>query len=499
MILVRKTGLLLFFVAGLSAGISAQTVGGKQSLINYLNTLQQQDGFGGAGIGICVKYADNGETIAELNPTLALVPASTQKLVTTAAAMLTLGESFRFKTELQFDGTFDATTGSLNGNIYIRGGGDPTLGSDKFESTAIAKLLSALLAKLQEAGVKSINGQIIGDDSIFEQSMAPASWNWGDLGNYYGAGACGLTILDNLFYIHFRSGTEAGDSTWVVNTEPAIPGMFLCNEVICGKKYSGDNAYIFGSEYNYQRYIRGTIPPGESDFTVKGSIPDPAYYAAFVLDEYLRGNGISISEQPTSVRLLKESKQRITPVENRVVLGDIKSPVLSAIVKQINVYSNNLYAEHLHKMMAYKLYGTGSNTNGNDAIQKFWVKKGLDAEQLFVADGSGLSRNNAISARNLTQLLVLLTKEPCFESFYNSLPVAGKTGTLRSIGKGTVLENNLHAKSGSMGRVRSYAGYVKNSKGREIAFSMIFNNFTGDSKEIREVCELLMLKIAAVE
>lgn len=492
----------IFLVVALWAGLlagKAQTLTGKQALVNYLATLQQQDGFGGAGIGVCVKYVDNGETIAELNPTLALVPASTQKLVTTAAALVTLGEGFRFKTELQFNGSFDATTGELNGNLYIRGGGDPTLGSEKFESTAVDKLLAGILEQMKTKGVKSVNGQIIGDDNVFEQSMAPASWNWGDLGNYYGAGASGLTISDNMIYLHFRSGANPGDSTWVVKVEPQVPGLMLFNEVRSGKKYSGDNAYIFGSEYTYLRYARGTIPPAEQDFTVKGSIPDPTYYCAWLLDDYLRKNGISISGKPTTTRLLKEAGRPDTTLDSRITIGEIKSPTLSSIVSQINIYSNNLYAEHVQKALAYRLYGLGSNTNGNDALQKFWVKKGLDSEQLFVADGCGLSRNNAISARNLTQLLLVMVKETCFESFYNSLPVSGKSGTMRGIGKGTLIENNAHAKSGSMSRVRSYAGYVKNKKGREVAFSMIFNNFTCDNKEIKEVCEHLMIKIAETE
>lgn len=489
---------LLFLLLLPSVALQSQTTTGKQALINYLNSLSRQDGFGGAGISVSIKYADNGETIAELNPNLALSPASTQKLVTTAAAMVTLGEGFRFKTTLESDGVYDAENGVLNGNLYIRGGGDPTLGSEKFSSTKIDKLLAAILATMQEKGVKKINGSIIGDDAVFERSMAPAAWNWGDLGNYYGAGACGLSILDNMFYIHFRTGASPGDSTWVVRCEPEIPGLVMFNEVRCGKKNSGDDAYIFGSEYTYLRYVRGSIPPGETDFTVKGSIPDPVFMAAHLLDEHLRKNGIEISEKPTTTRVMRENNLAVNDTL-RTELGEIKSPTLKSIVEQTNIYSNNLYAEHLHKAVAYRLYGLGSNTNGNDAIQKFWSKKGLNSDQLFVADGSGLSRNNAISANNMTQLLIIMTKESCFNSFYESLPVAGKNGTLRSIGKGTIIENNLHAKSGSMNRIRSYAGYVKNKKGREIAFSMIFNNFNVNNTEIKKVCEALMIKIAEAE
>lgn len=493
-----KIPIFILLFVNIIGYLNAQNITGKQALINTLNNLLLQDGFSGAGIGISVKYIDNSEVIAELNPRLALVPASTQKLVTTAAALVTLGENFRFKTELQFDGVFEVETGTLNGNLYIKGGGDPTLGSEKFSSTKIEKLLATITETMQSKGVKKINGKIIGDDAVFEQSMAPAAWNWGDLGNYYGAGASGLSIMDNQFVVHFKSGANAGDSTWIVQLNPQIPDLKLFNEVKSGAKYSGDNAYIFGSEYTYLRYIRGTIPPGEDDFTVNGSIPDPVFMAAFVLDEHLRKNGIEILGKPTTTRLIKESGELINDTL-RVTLGEIKSPSLSSIVAQTNIHSNNLYAEHLHKALAYRLYGLGSNYNGNDGIVKFWSKKGLNNEQLFVADGSGLSRNNAISADNMTKLLIAMTKESCFKSFYESLPVAGKSGTMRSIGKGTIIENNLAAKSGSMSRVRSYAGYLKNKKGREIAFAMIFNNYTVKNKEIIKVCESLMIKIAETE
>ena len=486
---------LLFF-----STLHAQThsgTGGRTSLEQYINSVSQQDGLRGAGIGISVKYADNGMLITEYNSKQALATASVMKLVTTATAWLTLGESFRFITQLQYDG--EIVNGVLQGNLFIRGGGDPTLGSDKFNDTKLDKLLPAIVQEIRQKGIQSIQGDVIADDQLFETSMAPATWNWGDLGNYYGAGASGLSIFDNLYYIFFNSGSQAGDTTHLVKVEPEIPGLELVNEVTCGKKGSGDNAYVFGSEYTYLRYVRGTIPAGETHFSIKGSIPDPPYYAAWLLKEYLQQQGIAVEGKPTTIRLKNIKRQPVTPLSERKELGEIKSPSLMSIIQQTNVYSNNLYAEHLHKAMGVKFFGKGSNFNGNEAIKQYWIKRGLNADGLIIADGSGLSRSNAVSADNLTELLVQLPKEKGFENFYQTLPIAGKSGTMRSIGKGTVLENNLRAKSGSMSLIRGYAGYVKNSKGREIAFAILFNNFTCESKEIKEIVETIMIRIAGIE
>lgn len=489
--------LLLFVQHLISAQVKTAGTGGRASLVQYMQSIKNMDGLGGANIGISVKYADTGELIAEQNSQQAIVPASVTKLITTATALLTFGDGFRFTTSLQYDGELD--NGILKGNLIIRGGGDPTLGSERFSDMRVDKILQAILNFLNKKSIHTIEGDIIGDDSVFEQSLAPATWNWGDLGNYYGAGACGLSIMENAYSIFFSSGTIQGDSTVITSTKPPIKELQMINEVRCGKKYSGDNAYIFGSEYTYLRYARGTIPPGEKDFSIKGALPDPALFTAQLLEQFLRSNQIIIKGTATTPRILKIDGKKMSVNENRITIGEIKSPTIGSIVSQTNIHSNNLFAEHLHKAIGYRLYGMGSNYNGNEGIRSFWVKKGLNPDALFIADGSGLSRNNAISADNFTRLLSLMVKEKTFESFYASLPIAGKTGTLKSVGAGTSIENNLRAKSGSMNLVRCYAGYVKNTKGREICFAIMFNNFTCPTKEIKSIIETLMIRIAQSE
>jgi serine-type D-Ala-D-Ala carboxypeptidase/endopeptidase (penicillin-binding protein 4) len=325
--------------------------------------------------------------------------------------------------------------------------------------------------------------------------MAPGTWDWGDIGQYYGAGACGLTICDNMVCYYLKSGSE-GTSTRYLRMKPYIPGLTLINDVKSGTAGLGDKSYIFGSEYSYYRHFVGEVSGNEAEFKIKGSIPDPTWYSAYLLDSALKVNGISLSKQPTTTRILNEDKQKITPNDSRTKIFTLYSPPLKNIIKQINQQSNNLYAEQLHKYISFDKNGFGNNLASTEIVQDFWVNKGIPKNEFIPVDGSGLSRSNGISASTLVDILIIMKGEKYFDDFYASLPVSGKNGTMISFGKGTILENNCAAKSGSMTRVRTYTGYVKSKTGKDLVFAVMFNNYTCDKNEIRKVCEEVITKIA---
>ena len=248
--------------------LSVSTGTAQNGLQTYLNGLPTKAGLETALIGISVRFSD-GTQLASYNDNILLSPASCQKLVTTSTALLMLGPDFQFKTLLQYDGTFDPNTGILKGNIFLKGGGDPTLGSEKFSSTVMDSLFNKLISKVKDLGIKKIEGQIIGDDDIFESIMAPGTWDWGDIGQYYGAGPCGLTISDNSLYYYLKSGNE-NTPTKFVRMQPYIPNVIVINDVKSGASKSGDDSFVFGSEYSYYRHIVGTVSGNESEFKVKG-------------------------------------------------------------------------------------------------------------------------------------------------------------------------------------------------------------------------------------
>lgn len=479
-------------MAALWLSVSAGSA--QNGVASEIAKLGNDPGLSHAAWSFLAVYADTKDTIARHNEQMALPPASVMKTVSTSAALMMLGEDYTFKTRLYVRGSV-TDDGILNGDLIIRGGGDPTLGSDKWQESIRDTLFVNIYRQLRAQGIKLINGNILCDASVFEEVMAPPGWNWGDIGNYYGAGPSGLSICDNLVLYCFKSG-RTGDSTRVFRTVPEIRDVKIRNSVTAGG--SGDNAYVFGSEYGNLRYIRGTIPANSDSFCVKGNIPDPAKFAGQLVKEALENMNMPVLGTVLTDREWNKPPDYKNTAEVRQI-GQVESPRLAAIVSVVNRFSNNLYAEHVHKAISAHKTGTGSNAGSNTLITNFWVGKGLVPEALFISDGSGLSRSNAISAANLVKLLEITGRDKTGETFRNSLPVAGKSGTLRNLGKGTKAEGNVTAKSGTMSRIKSYAGYAKTANGRPVVFAMIFTNYSCSTSELTDKIETLMVKMAELK
>jgi serine-type D-Ala-D-Ala carboxypeptidase/endopeptidase (penicillin-binding protein 4) len=488
--------IVLFLFLFIHATISLAQIS-EETLITSIENFSKDPVLKHASWSICVREANTKRIIAEKNSETMLVPASVIKFVTTATALDILGEDFKFKTTLAYSGNIDSL-GILHGNIYIIGGGDPTFGTWRFgnaytTSTIYEKFYQAIVS----IGIKAIHGRIISDASIFDNHLAPVRWQWEDIGNYYGAGCSGLNNHENMYTVCFKSGSKIGDNSTVVETEPFIPNMEYINEVTTAKYGSGDQVYIYGAPFNNTRILTGTIPLGESKFKIKGSIPDPAYYTSSSFHIFLSNKGMKISDLPSTKRILEIEKNEIT--DTRINLTSHSSPTLLKIVEQTNLHSNNVYAECIFKYIAYHKKGFGSIDNGITAITNYWISKGVNTNAFRISDGCGLSRYNATSTAVLSDILAVYSTNAHFEAFYESLPNAGKSGTLARMFKGTVAEGNLHAKSGTMSKVKAYAGYVYSRSGKLISFAFIINNYEGSSSKIRNKMEAIMIKIAQLQ
>lgn len=479
--------------------------------------MQQDTDLTHASWSVCVLDVKKDSVITSYNPHLSLVPASTHKIITTSAALALLKWDFKYETRLEYDGKLDTAAGILRGNLYIKGSGDPTLASDGFKKKSDTVPLTDQWARiLSGKGIRKIEGAVIGDATAFEDEMVPYSWIWGDMGNYYGAGSCGLNFKDNKFSILFRSGAKKGDSTFIQKISPEIPGMRLINQTFT-KGYS-DNAYIYGSPYSLVRYVKGTIPANKKEYEVEGSQPDPPLLCAQSLDSSLRKAGINISKKARTLRNFLPPSEENSPMTSdttsspsllprekgvaapRSVLYTQWSHTLDKIVTETNIESNNLFAESLLKTIAWKKTKFGEDLTGIDIVTSFWKSKGVDLKGFYMADGCGLSRFNAINTRQLSEILRTITLDSLlFKKFYESLPIAGKSGSLGRLCKGTRAENNLRAKSGYMTRVRSYAGYVTSKKGNLLSFAIIVNNYDCTASQMKDKMEKLMIAIAELE
>ncbi len=434
-----------------------------------------------ASLSLCIADANTGDVLFDYNSGISLAPASVMKLITSAAAIELLGPDYTFKTTLGYTGSLNKRTGRLKGNLIILGGGDPTLGS-KYFSDSQGDFLSGWITALKKLGIKRIKGRVITDDSYFDYLPVPAKWLWEDEGNYYGAGAYGLSVYDNTYEIHLQ--------TFADSTIPVIKKILPeeCRPELSNFLYAlgtTDKGYVFAAPYSSKGWLAGTIPVNKDEFVLKASITDPPLLLAKMVTEKLMTDGIKISGNPTTIRLLQNYKDN-----KMVAITETISPPLSDIIRVLNHESVNLFAEHLIKELGKRFRNEGSTAAGASVILDFLKSSGLDTNGMFIEDGSGLSPLDAINTRELVRLLVYMKKNgKHFSEYYASLPDAGKDGTLKNYFKDPVFDSRLRAKSGSMTRVRSFAGYFTTISGKNMVFSIIINNYSGPVQKISSEIE----------
>ena len=323
--------------------------------------------------------------------------------------------------------------------------------------------------------------------------VIPPTWTWEDIGTYFGAGIFGLSIYDNMYYIYFNTNSKVGGDTKIVKVDPKIPGMTFDNHVKADAIKS-DLSYIFGAPYTNERYINGRLPVNRKSYRIEGSIPDPPWYTAYELKKKLKLIGVNSGAATTYRR-----SQEFETIDsmNHKLLFETRSPELKKIIIRTNFRSLNLCAEQLFKKAQFKLSGYDIEKIDKNFTENFWKLKGINIGGMFIYDGSGLSRYNTLTTKQVVSVLRFMkTKSKYTQFFYESLPVVGKDGTVKYLCKGTSAENNMRVKSGLMKRVRSYSGYVTTKSGREVAFSLIVNNYNGTSTNVKRKMEKLLTAIA---
>jgi len=458
---IRQIWLVSLFFLGVDA--SAQSL--QQNLQSAFNRLQSDAQCRYASVSLTVLDAKTGETVFAANPNMGLATASTLKTVTTITAFNLLGKDFQYQTTFGYTGIITAD-GTLNGDIIIKGAGDPTLGSWRYESMREDHVLNLMVTALQKAGIKKVNGRVIGDDSVFGTQSIPEGWIWMDVGNYYGAGTSGLCWRENQFDIKLHTG-GVDSPVSVTHTVPNVPYLSFKSELINAPAGTGDNAYAFLPIGGKTMYLRGTYAIDQTKKSIAAALPDPAYDAAYRLNDTLKRLGILVSNEPESTGTLAAKGLITPPIATN--LTSIPSPRLSQIVYWLNQKSINLYAEQLLKTIAWKAGKQPSTTNGVQVEQDFWKAKGIDPHSLNIVDGSGLSPTDRVTTLTMATILKSAKGTDWFPDFYESLPTY----------------NNMKMKSGSIINVLTYAGY-QTYKGRELCFSIMVNNFDGSSHTIKE-------------
>lgn len=453
----------------------------QSSLMRFLNNYALKH----ASIGICVKDI-SGKDILSHNAATSRTPASTLKLVTTASALEILGEDFVFKTEIFLD--------TINNRLIIRGGGDPTLGSE-FNASG-HEFLPIWVDNIKKYLNKPLS-EIVIDDSCFGYESLSRKWIYEDIGNYYASGAYGISIFDNTYKLFFNTLVN-NEKPVIVRTEPVIPAISFINLMTLNNT-GRDNGFITGPPFSNQYILIGTIPSGRLSFNIKGAIPDPGL---------LLGQNLQTSLQKAGIEVLKVSTVRDTYINDGKLsveypkmkkIYTYRSPHLPDIIRVINERSNNHYSEHLIRKIGSENPARENRASplydGIDAVKAFWTNKGIGADALFMYDGCGLAPSDAVSPAMLCEMLIYMqTKSKNANIFLNSIPKAGQEGTVRNFMKNTGLKGTVYAKSGSIANVRCYAGYYIEGD-KKYAFSVMVNNYNGSYTQVIRAIERLLSDI----
>jgi len=447
----------------------------KVSMLTENNLIRQ------ANISVLVQDLGTGEVIDSFRANQVVPPASVMKLLTTGAALEILGPSFRFPTELCYSG--EVKDGVLHGDLIIRGSCDPSLGNRKGTNAFLGRWVKAV----QQSGIRRIEGAVIADMSMLDGDAVNPAWLWEDAGNYYAPGIFGINYLSNTLNILLRSGA-IGSVAEVIRTEPDYPGLKYNNHIRCTQT-AYDGAFVHGLPYSTERYLTGSIPFNHGQFGVQSDIPNPGWLLARHLSEQLERAGVAVAQE---ARFAGDKGPVLR--DGRTIHTHL-SDSLGVLIAEANQYSSNLYAEALFRYLGTQYGIPGTVHNSCELLRDFWRRHGVDVRGALIKDGCGLAPQDAVSAASLVQLLSYMDKSRYRDVWNASLPVSGVSGTLKGFLAKTALQGRVHAKSGTIGGTKNFAGYIDFPDGRRWAFAVLVNSAPCKARQIQPIIEKYLLEI----
>ncbi|MDP9961011.1 D-alanyl-D-alanine carboxypeptidase/D-alanyl-D-alanine endopeptidase [Chryseobacterium lathyri] len=434
--------------------IAEKTILSAKELVDInVNTMMTDPVLKNANWGFVVYDPKTKKVISSYNENTPLVPASTTKLLTTETALSLLGENYRWMTQLEYSGTIDEN-GVLNGNLYLIGSGDPSLGTNKAGAWSYRDIISDFIGGLSREGIRKVNGDIIIQTALFKGNITrlPENVVWLENNNYY------LPV-----------GT-----TREIN--PA-------NEKLIMKKSGlvSDKKYFYMSPYANQMVYADKY---EGDGILTTKLPDAPAYLANTLRTTLVKSGIGISGKVTP---------RMTDAvpESRKLVSAYKSPTLGDIVFYTNQHSDNSLAEALLKTVGFQKMGDQTSESGRMVVTNHLKEESFDMMGLNYMDGSGLSRSNNVTPISQVKFLTSLMDEKYYKTYFTSLPVGGQSGTLKRMFIGTG-NGQVFAKTGTLNKVKTLAGYLKTNSGKTLVFSLMVNNYSGSVDMVKKRMEKIL-------
>ncbi len=521
---------MLCLAASLETGAAAAKKPSKKDLAKEITAVITQPPLDRAHWGIDVVDLETGKTLFSQNAEQFFLPASNTKLFTTAAALAIAGPEYRFRTTVEAEGRIDGH-GRLLGDLAIIGRGDPNISSRALpyalktqRTPPHTQILEEMADQVARSGLKTVDGDLIGDDTYYAFERYAEGWALDDLQWVDGAPVSALSFNDNVVFVNIQPGEQPGDKA-MITVEPETGYYELDNRV--GTSVAGvtKRIGIHRDPGSKKIVLWGSLPQGDAGMKEPLAIEDPAEFVAQLFRTLLERRGITIRgkararhgegaqffdpipppaklpapgiDNPAASPANPPSATPQQPGATQVLAEHFSAPLLDDI-RVTNKTSQNLHAE-LALRLAGKLRGPGGSfEGGREAVKQFLLQAGLKEDEFTFLDGSGLSRRDLVTPAATVQLLIYAARQPWGAAFEESLPVSGMDGSLADRFQNTPAAGLIHAKTGSLSHVNALSGYGQTQKGRRFVFSIFCNNHNLPGSKalaaIDEIVELLVNK-----
>lgn len=478
----------------LLAQAQTDTVGvrGLAELRADLASIMNDSLLSSASVALYVTSLKTKEVLFSQNELKAMVPASNMKIISSAAAMDYLGADFTYTTTLFLDGLLKKSSGEFVGNVIIRGAGDPSMSTYFYDDPL--SILRQWCGVLDSLGVRSIRGNLVGDDSYFSDDPWGQGWSWDDFPYAFASQISALSFNDNKVDVVVKPAFSIGQPA-EIKVIPSTNYVNVVNTVKTVPRDSAASVSVTRQSYSNIIYVSGTIAADTSESaarTTSVAVDNPTLFTVSLFKKMLEEQGIVVRGGMFDA---KQWGDKIAYAEMRPVCYHT-SPPLRDIARIENTISHNLCAEQIWRTAAKEFSGKGNADKAADMTRQFGIKSGVSFKGASLSDGSGLSRFNLISPKHIADVLTAVYSSKNRTAFMRSLAVPGERGTLQNRLKGTIAEKNLKAKTGTLTNVSALSGYITTRDQEPLVFSMMFNGYTLPASVVRAFQDIIVLHLA---
>jgi D-alanyl-D-alanine carboxypeptidase/D-alanyl-D-alanine-endopeptidase (penicillin-binding protein 4) len=440
-----------------------------------------------AVVGARIASLDSGRVLYSLNPDTLVMPASNLKILTVAVAAERLGWDYRYETRLEAAGAIDAD-GTLHGDLVVTGTGDTSIGS---QDAGPAALFFEWADDLRRAGIRRVDGRLIGDDNAFSDETLGAGWAWDYLAAGYAAPAGALNYNENVAVVHIAHGPTAGAPATVSLTPPGH-GLTVVNRVVTTAAGAGAVIELSRAPGSANLIVTGSVPIDGPPLVRTAAVDNPTRYFVEALRLALASRGIVVADGAWDI----DDVTSPVAASARQLIARRESAPLSSLAGYAMKVSQNFYGETFFRTLGRTSSTPASAEGGRAAVRDTLSAWGVPDDAYVMNDGSGLSRYDYASAAAIVQVLAHVWHDERLRGpFAAALPVAGHDGTLAARMKGGALDRRVQGKTGTISNARALSGYLTRANGEHVAFSIIVNNYTASNAQVDAVVERALAKV----